>query len=340
MNIGILGTGAIAAKHAQAWLNIGCRIVACSNRNAEKGQEFAARFNARFIPSAEALCREPDVELVDVCTFPDYRIPPLEICGELGKPAQVQKPIATRLSEARRIQDIVRVSGITVGVVSQQRYNDAALFLRRAISAGRLGRLIQADAYVKWYRSPAYYSRPIKGSWATEGGGALINQAIHQVDLLRWLIGPVKDVSARWQLGAVHQIESEDLVNALLGYANGALGVIQASTAIWPGYPERIEIHGSKGSAIMTGDRLTHWDVGDDLGEPPQLARELASGASDPMAISLTPFERQFRELLEAVSKHRQPLVSVSSGVDALAIVEAIYHSCRTGLPVAVEPAG
>ena len=128
---------------------------------------------------------------------------------------------------------------------------------------------IQCDAYVKWFRSAEYYSRPIKGSWAVEGGGALINQAIHQIDILRWLAGPVDDIQAMWQLGALHKIESEDVVNALLRFENGATGVIQASTALWPGYSERVEIHGTNGTAIITGDQLTTWDVQhDDASEP------------------------------------------------------------------------
>ena len=331
MNIGILGTGAIAAKHAEAWSNIGCKVVACSNRTLEKGQEFASRFGCRFVSSPEDLCRDSAVELVDICTFPDYRVEPLEICAELGKPAQVQKPIATRLAEAHRIQELVSRTGITVGVVSQNRFNDSSQFLHEAITAGRLGRLLQLDAYVKWYRPPSYYSRPIKGSWKTEGGGALINQAIHQVDLLRWFGGPVREVSARWQIGTLHKIESEDLVNGLLSFSSGALGVIQASTAIWPGYPERIEVHGTKGSAILTGNRFARWDVIDDTGPKPELAGELASGSSDPMAISLTPFERQFQDLLDAHRERRTPTVSVEDGTAALGIVEAVYESCRTG---------
>ena len=127
--------------------------------------------------------------------------------------------------------------------------------------AGRLGRILQADAYVKWYRSDEYYARPIKGSWAVEGGGALISQAIHQVDVLLYLIGAVDEVFGYWQLGAAHKIESEDCVCAVMRYASGATGVIQAATALWPGYPERVEIHGTKGSAIVTGDQLTTWDV-------------------------------------------------------------------------------
>ena len=225
-----------------------------------------------------------------------------------------------------------------MGVVSQHRFDDSTLFLYRAIQQGRLGRILEADAYVKWYRLAEYYSRPIKGSWDGEGGGALINQAIHQVDLLLHLVGPVSRVFGEWQLGATHRIESEDIVNALLKYSNGATGVIQASTAFWPGYPERIEIHGTKGSAIVTGDKLTTWDVIDDAGEPAPLASQFASGASDPRAISVEPFERQFLDFAEACEKGRAPLCSGEDGYRALELVLGVYESCRTGQAAAIGP--
>jgi UDP-N-acetyl-2-amino-2-deoxyglucuronate dehydrogenase len=134
-----------------------------------------------------------------------------------------------------------------------------------------------------------------------------------------------------WQLGARHRIESEDVVNAVLKYASGATGVIQAATAFWPGYPESTEFHGTNGTAIITGDKLTTWDVEDDSGEAAPLVRGSASGASDPMAISLAPFERQFRDFGEAIAEGREPLVSGEEGYRALELVDAVYRSCRTG---------
>ncbi len=184
---------------------------------------------------------------------------------------------------------------------------------------------------MKWYRTAAYYSRPIKGSWATEGGGALINQAIHQVDMLLYLVGNVSELFGYWQLGALHKIESEDVVSALLRYENGATGVIQASTAFWPGYTERIEIHGTKGTAIISGDKLTTWDVQNDSGEAAPMEREVASGASDPMAISLAPFERQFQDFGEAIRNGRKPVSSGLDGYQALEVVISVYNSCRHG---------
>jgi predicted dehydrogenase len=330
MRIGIIGTGAIANLHARAYKNIGWTVRACTDTNPDAGRAFAAAHGGEFVDHYEDVCRHPDVDVVDVCTFPDFRLQPLRLCASAGKHIQVQKPMAIDLVTAREMIDVARKFEITLGVVSQHRFDDSSRFLAKAIPAGRLGKLLQCDAYVKWWRSDEYYARPIKGSWATEGGGALINQAIHQVDLLRWLAGPVSEIVASWQLAAAHHIESEDIVNAMVRYANGASGVIQASTAFWPGYTERVEIHGTKGTAVISGDKLTTWDVRDDEGEPAPVADQVKSGSSDPMAISLEPFERQFLDFGEAIETGRAPLVSGEEGYRALEIVQAIYTSCRT----------
>ena len=334
MKVGIIGTGAIAHKHAQAYRNIGFTVTVCHNATPESGQRFAKQYGARFVTTYEEVCSSADVDFVDVCTFPDFRLQPLEVCARHGKHVQVQKPISTTTAVARQMIQIARDAGILLGVVSQHRYDDSSLFLKAAIEQGRLGRLIQCDCYVKWWRSAEYYSRPIKGSWHTEGGGALINQAIHQVDMLRWLAGPVESLFGMWQLGAVHKIESEDVVNAMLRYKSGATGVMQASTAMWPGYTERLELHGTNGTAIISGDKLTQWDVQDDSGPPAPIARDVASGASDPMAISLAPFERQFLDFAEAIRANRRPSISGEEGLAALELVEAVYESCRSGEPV------
>jgi len=331
MRVGIIGTGAISGKHAQAYKNIGYELTVCTDISEEYGRKFAQQFGCEFVPTYEQVCRHPQVDYVDVCTFPDFRLQPLKICAEMGKHVQVQKPISIDLATAREMIEIADRAGIRLGVVSQHRFDDSIQFLKRAIPAGRLGKILQADAYVKWYRTAAYYSRPIKGSWAIEGGGALINQAIHQVDMLLYLVGNVSELFGYWQIGAVHKIESEDVVSALLRYESGATGVIQASTAFWPGYTERLEINGTKGTAVISGDKLTTWDVQNDSGEPAPLERDVASGASDPMAISLAPFERQFKDFGESIRNGRQP---VSSGLDAykaLEVVISVYNSCRHG---------
>lgn len=334
MRVGIIGTGAIAWKHAQAYKNIGYKITACTNGTVTKGEKFAQETGCAFVATPEELCARADVDFVDVCTFPAYRLEAVELCARFGKHVLVQKPMAVDLETAAKMIEVARKGGIQLGVVSQHRWDDSILFLKRALTAGRLGRILQADAYVKWYRTDEYYARPIKGSWAGEGGGALIGQAIHQVDVLLHLVGPVDEVFGYWQVGAAHEIESEDCLCAVMRYASGATGVIQAATALWPGYPERVEIHGTKGSAIVTGDQLTTWDVKDDAGQPALLAQSAKSGASDPMAISTVPMERQMADFGEACKAGRAPACSGIDGYKALELVRNIYTSCFEGQKV------
>ena len=336
LRVGIIGTGAIAGMHARAYRNIGFTVRACTNVTQDKGRAFAAEHGAEFLERYEDVCFHPEVDFVDVCTFPSFRLDVVRTCAESRKPVQVQKPMATSLGTAGAMIDVADRAGILLGVVSQHRFDRASLFLSSAIRAGRLGKLLQCDAYVKWWRSDEYYARPVKGSWTIEGGGALINQAIHQVDLLLWFAGPVREVSGMWQLGAAHSIESEDIVSAVMRYESGATGVIQAATALWPGYSERIEVHGTNGSAIITGDQLTRWDLKEDAGEPPPLSTGVASGASDPMAISVESFERQFLDFGDAIATGRKPLVAGEEGYRALELVDAIYRSCRNGAVVGV----
>lgn len=338
MRVGIIGTGAIAWKHAQAYKNIGYQITACTNGTAAKGLKFADATGCAFVATPEELCARADVDFVDVCTFPAYRLTAVEMCARDGKHVLVQKPMAVDLETAAKMIDAANAAEIQLGVVSQHRWDDSVLFLKRALAAGRLGHILQADAYVKWYRTDEYYARPIKGTWAVEGGGALISQAIHQVDVLLHLIGAVEEVFGYWQLGATHKIESEDCVCAVMRYASGATGVIQAATALWPGYPERVEIHGTKGSAIVTGDQLTTWDVKNDAGEPAPLAQLAKSGASDPMAISTLPFERQLAEFGEACKAGRAPACSGVDGYKALELVRSIYDSCAERRKVQIAP--
>ncbi len=333
MKVGLIGTGAIANKHAQAYQNIGFELVACCNKTVGRGEEFAGRWGARFLPDYRELCRLPGLDFVDVCTFPNFHLQPLEACAEIKRPVQLQKPIAANLDTARQIVDIARKAGIPLCVMSQHRFDDSTIFLKRAIAEGRMGRLLEGDAYVKWFRNDEYYSRPIKGSWEVEGGGALINQAIHQVDVLHFLMGPASKVQGMWQLGARHRIESEDIVNALLRYESGATGMIQAATAFWPGYTERVEVHGTKGTAVLSGDHLTKWDMLDDAEanskDPAPVESEAASGSSDPMAIGLTSFERQFRDFAQAIETGREPASNGEDGYRALETVIRIYESCR-----------
>ena len=242
--------------------------------------------------------------------------------------------MALTLDDCRTMIGLCAEAGVRLGVVSQHRFDESSMFLKRAIEAGRLGRILQVDGYVKWHRPQSYYDRPGKGTWAVEGGGALINQGIHTADVMQYLGGPVRRAFAQWQLAATHSMEAEDLVNAVLVYQSGASGVLQAATATWPGYPERIEIHGSKGTAIITGDQLTAWDVDGDAGDDAPLAAGVDSGAADPMAISIENLQRQFQDFGRAVREGGDPLVDGAEGLAALRFVLGVYESARQGVPV------
>lgn len=334
MRVGLVGTGAISHKHAESYAAIGYDLVACSNRGRAKGEAFAARYNCAYEPGYQSLCARPDIDYVDVCTFPDSHVEICRAAADHGKHVLLQKPMALTLGECRQMITLCREAGVGLGVVSQHRFDDCSIFLKKAIDDGRLGRILQVDGYVKWHRTQAYYDPLGKGDWAVEGGGALINQGIHTADVMQYLGGTVTLAYARWQLAAVHRMESEDLVNALLEYQNGAGGVLQAATAVWPGYPERIEVHGEKGTAIITGDQLTTWDVEGDAGDDAPLAAGVDSGAADPMAISIENLQRQFRDFGDAVSSGREPLVNGEEGLAALRLVLGVYDSARTGKPV------
>ncbi len=334
MRVGLVGTGAIAHKHGDGYRAIGYRLVGCSNRSREKGEAFAEKYGCEFVGGYEELCRRDDIDYIDVCTFPDSH---LEICRAAvanGKHVLLQKPMALTLDACRRMIALCESAGLCLGVVSQHRFDECSIFLKKALAGGRLGKLLQVDGYVKWHRPQSYYDRPGKGAWAVEGGGALINQGIHTVDVMQYLGGRFSQVFANWQLGAAHVMEGEDIVNAVVAYENGATGVVQASTAVLPGYPERIELHGSKGSAVITGDRLTAWDVEDDLGAAVPLAAGVESGAADPMAISIENLKLQFLDFGKAVEEGRAPLVDGEEGFRALQIVLGIYESARGNKPV------
>mgnify|MGYP005859195879 CR=1 FL=1 len=335
MNIGLIGTGAISHKHAEAYGELGFPVVACSNRGVAKGREFAARYGAAFHEDWREVVAREDIGYVDVCTFPDSHLEIVRECAARGKSVLLQKPMDRTLDNCRTMIELAEAAGIRLGVVSQHRFDDSTIFLKKALEDGRLGELLQADGYVKWHRPQSYYDRPGKGTWAVEGGGALINQGIHTVDVLMYLAGRVEQVSANWRLASAHSMEAEDVVNAVVRYANGATGVIQASTAFWPGFTERIEIHGTKGSAIITGDKLTTWQVQGDRGEDAPLAGPSdESGASDPMAIPIENLKRGFADFARAVETGERPLIDGEEGYRALQIVLGVYESAREGRTV------
>jgi UDP-N-acetyl-2-amino-2-deoxyglucuronate dehydrogenase len=336
MRVGVVGTGYIAHKHAQAYDEIGYDIVGCTNNNIEAGEKFAERYKTNFFPSFADLCDRCDVDFIDLCTAPNFRKEAVEHCARIRKHILVEKPIAIEVSDARKMVEIARESGIILGVVSQHRFDSGNLLLSELLGANRLGRILECDSYVKWYRSPAYFQRKGKGVPSIEGGGAVITQGIHAIDMLLTVAGPVEAVAADWQIGAVHQIETEDVANVLLRYKSGATGVLQISTAFFPGFDMQIVVHGVKGTAIVRENTLDIYAESSTRFGKVQQKERLYVEDQRTESRARTSMSRQLLDFGEAISYGRQPRVSGEDGYQALRLVEAIYHACRTGRKVFV----
>jgi len=337
MKAAIIGTGAVAGHHARAIDQTdGIELAAVTSRTREKAEQMAEKYRAKCYPDVPALLEDRSIDLVIICTFPDSHFEYAAAAARKGKHVLIEKPLDLSLERAERTIEECRKAGVTLAVVSQKRFCDGSRYHHDAVQNGTLGNVLEADAYVKWYREPAYYARPGKGSWEVEGGGALINQTIHQIDLLRWIVGPVRHLDCEWQLGALHAIPSEDVAAALLRYENGAIGVVQASTALFPGFPDRIEIHGTKGSVATEGDFLKRWEVPGCPAPPPEAFQSSTLGSSKPMDIPVEPFCRQLRNIMEAISSGKPPLITGEEGLETLKIVLAMYESARHGRRVTI----
>jgi UDP-N-acetyl-2-amino-2-deoxyglucuronate dehydrogenase len=266
-----------------------------------------------------------------------------------GKHLVVEKPIDVTLTAADRLIEAARAAGVALTVISQHRFDPGLIELKRLLGDGALGRLVLAEASTKWYRTQAYYdSAGWRGTWAMDGG-SLMNQGIHYVDLLRWCMGPVAEVTAVCAT-QTHQIEAEDTALAIVRFASGAVGTILSSTAAYPGFPQRLEITGTDGTVIIEDGRIVRRAFGPQAtagvpgdGAGPAAADAGAVGAlgaaADPAAIEVASHAAQIADLLAAVEEGRAAAVDGQAGRDALEIVRAVYESARTGAPVGLTDA-
>jgi UDP-N-acetyl-2-amino-2-deoxyglucuronate dehydrogenase len=350
LGFGIIGCGMISTFHARAIADVrGARLVGCYSRRVEPTERFAAEHGCTAHRTLGSLLADRRVEVVTVCTPSGAHLEPAVAAARAGKHVVVEKPLEVTLRRCDRIISECEKHGVKLGVVFQSRFHEASQRLKRAIDAGRFGRLTVGDAYVKWYRSQQYYdSKAWRGTWALDGGGALMNQAIHSVDLLQWLMGPVAEVEAHTARLAHERIEVEDTAVAALRFAGGALGVIEATTGVYPGYLKRIEIHGSAGSAVLEEEDIKKWDFLKPRKEDRAIldamkkAASGGGGASDPAAIGHHGHAAQFRDFVDAVRKDRPPVIDGREGRRSVEIVLAIYKSAETGravrLPLTSDP--
>ena len=333
INLAVVGSGLIGSIHAQAIAEVpNAKMTVVIDSFEERAQQLAAKYGAAAEKDlAEALKRD-DIDAVHICTPSGTHAKLGTIAAAAGKHVLVEKPLDINLPAGRRLVGAAREHGVKVGVIFQKRFSAPAQRTKQAVSSGELGDLIQCDAYIKWYREPKYYSdSPWHGTWSMDGGGALINQGIHMVDLLKWIGGPVRSVFAKRRT-ALHKIEVEDLADAIVEFQNGALGIIQASTALYPGFPERLDVHGSKGSAVIEGSELAQWAV---QGQPAEArVTGLPTGHSDPGAIGYKWHVPVITDFVNAIIEGREPMVSGQDGLDTLELIMAVYKSAQEGKEV------
>ena len=342
IGFGIVGCGMIAKFHARAIAELsGAKLIACHSRNLAKAEQFAASTGCAAYGRLEGMLANPAVQVVTICTPSGAHCEPAVAAARAGKHVVVEKPLEITLKRCDTIIRECERQGVLLATIFPSRFHAASQQLKDAVEADRFGRITLAEAYVKWYRSQQYYDGDAwRGTWTLDGGGALMNQAIHSVDLLSWLIGPVEEVSAYTATLAHKNIDVEDTAVATLRFASGALGVIEATTAAWPGYLKRIEVHGAQGSAAIEEEDIVAWDFMNKARHDAVIRRRMAQrasgagGASDPASIGHQAHARQLRDLLLAIRAGRPPACDGREGRRAVEIILAIYKSAESGRPV------
>ncbi len=331
LNIALIGSGAVAPHHINAWKQVNdAHVSIVMSEPEEKCREFASKFELECMQDFDAILNNPEIDILDI-VVPSGAHAELGIAGaKAGKHILVEKPIDVTLEKADALINACQQADVTLGVVSQYRFMEPTQKLYKYVREGKLGDLIEGDAYIKWFRSPEYYaSGDWRGTYELDGGGPFINQGIHFIDMLLSVMGPVKNVYAKTRNVAHPEIEVEDIGIAMVEFVRGAFGIIQASTAIYPGLPARLEIHGTKGTICVEGEKLAFLDV---QGEKPFKAGKVeAAGAADPMSIDVAPFVREFEDFVSAIRERREPVVNGAEARRSLQLILAIYESSNTG---------
>lgn len=339
----IIGSGGIAAKHAQAIAAVpGAEIAAVWGAIPEQGAKFADEYGVEFVPDIATLAARRDIHAATIATPSGAHAMAAVPFLENGKAVLCEKPLEITLEKIDAILGAAQRSGAVLAGVLQLRLGAGAQAMKNAVRQGRFGRLALCSAYLKWWREESYYNAvDWRGTWELDGGGALMNQGIHAVDLLQWLTGMPSEVFAFCGCLAHEPIEVEDTIAVALKYANGAMGVIEASTACKPGAAMRIEICGDKGSAVLEDDRIIRWDFEDERPQDEQI-RTMKSGAiagasSDPRAIGFEGHRILIEDLVAAIRNKRQPMIPGPEARNAVRLILAAYESARQGLPLQIS---
>ncbi len=334
--IGLIGGGNISETHARAARAVpGVEIAAIYGTNPEKVRRISREYGGRPYSDFEQFLDHRPMNLVAIGSPSGLHAAQGIAAARRGLHVLTEKPIDISTERADALISEADKAGVKLGVWFQDRCKPDILRVKKFIDAGVLGRTILADARVKWYRPPDYYAKSRwRGTAALDGGGALINQAVHTVDLLLWMFGDVVSVQASSKT-ALHAIEVEDTLVAVLQFASGALGVLQATTSVYPGYPRRLELTGSEGTLIIEQDRLLAADVRN----PPEDLRagteaDLNRSADSPVVNDARGHQAVLEDFLHSIATNTNPRCDGREGRRSVALVEAIYAACRSGKQV------
>ena len=341
---GIVGLGLIADFHAKAIQAISGgkgRLVACCSRSAEKARKFAETYGCDGFSDLSEFLAHPELDIISICSPSGAHLDTALAAAGKGKHVIVEKPLEVTEKRCDKIIEACDKAKVRLAGIFQSRFSEVAGLVKRTVDQGRFGTLVLGDAYVKWFRSQKYYD---EGGWhgtqALDGGGALINQSIHAIDLLQWFMGPVDSVQAFTGTIGHQRIEVEDNAVAALRFRNGAFGVIEGSTSVYPGFLKRIEISGTKGSVVLEEETLKTWEFAESSPEDEEIRKKFGAGAqtkggaADPAAISFQGHRRQFEDFIGALDEGRPPLVDGREAKKSVEIIRAIYASSNKGKPV------
>jgi len=329
--IGIVGLGMAVQPHLLAIRDLEqagrARLVGGFSPSTPRREAFAVRWQAPIFERLDALIAASD--LVLILTPPGAHLLIAEVAADAGKHLLIEKPLEITTARAEALVALAARAGVTLGVVLQHRFRPAALRLHQAITGGALGTLLSCSASVRWWRDAAYFAQVGRGMKARDGGGVLLTQAIHTLDLLLHLAGPVTEVAAFARTSPLRSIDTEDIAAATLRFESGAIGVVDATTVAEPGFPERIEIAGTGGSAALIAERLELHVKGRAV---EVLDRGAAGGGgADPMAFDHGPHRGVMVEMLDAIDEDRAPSNSGVTALPVLRLIDAVLESVESG---------
>lgn len=338
LGVVIVGAGTIGKVHAEALAHLPAgRLVAVVDPIEPAGRALAAQYQAAWLPDLAAALDRDDVQVVNVTTPSGLHAEQTVLAAAAGKHVITEKPMATTLAGADRMIAACRAAGVALAVIFQNRFLHDTLLLKRAVEAGRFGRIVLGSALIPWYRSAGYYqaSGGWRGTWALDGGGALMNQGIHTIDLLQWLLGPAASVMGRIAT-LTHEIETEDTASATVQFASGALGTIQGTTSADQDWPVRLDIIGTGGRAVLEGQHFTLWQPAEPTGDELLTAedRTLLAGPATAVSPGSVVHARQLAAIFTALQRGETPPVPGQEARKAVELILAIYASSRDDRPV------